>query len=475
MGFAIVHMQKFNSNSLGGIRSHIEREHKPRTNPDVDDTKSNLNYNIDNLSAKNLVSKINSRLKNIQSKRKIRADAIKLAGFIVTSDNKTMKGLSSDQQQEFFKDSVKFFQDRYGADNIIYAKVHMDEKTPHLHVGVVPVVNKNEKLSAKILFNKVELTNLQTDFAKDVGSKYSLHRGVAGSENKHTNILELKLQTADEKAKEILKSAKSTAEAIARDINLAAVSENELKAINENVRYKKTRLGLSEDKSEKVLPTQNYDRLYNIAYNAIKLSTQVNTLRNDKNRLNCQLQKSDDISKRMVRLNNNLQKELDEFKFIKNMPDYLKKNLLKIFQDTQIRNNYITDTINKKCVIEFMKNKGDVSKTAKVMYPLIQNHGGYLIIGKGNTVRQHIKTCVSAAKGQLKQGKVPTPTPPVKSGESWKHSPTMTDYRKNSVNESKIVPLTLSDEMNSILKDTDWTMLTDFEKREIQFRQVRRI
>lgn len=473
MGFAIVHMQKFNSNSLGGIRSHVEREHKPRTNPDVDDTKSNLNYNIDNLSAKNLVSKINSRLKDIQSKRKIRADAVKLAGFIVTSDNKTMKELSSDQQQEYFKDSVKFFQDRYGTKNIIYAKVHMDEKTPHLHVGVVPVVNKNEKLSAKTLFTKTELTNLQSDFAKDVGFKYGLKRGTEDSKNKHVNIPQLKIQTANEQAKKIINIANNKAIAISKDIADCSTNLDEIKKIENNSHYKSKIFG--EDKSEIVMLTSNYNNLLKTAYSAIKSSAYINTLKNDKKSLEHQLWQFKDSYERVTRLNNNLNRELTELNFIRNMPTYLKKDFIKTLQDVQNRDNYMRDTLNKKCVVEFIKANGDISKAAKVMHPLIKKCGGSLITGQGINIRQHIKICVSVAKGQIAKGKVPVSTPPVTGHGSWRHSPAMTNYRKNPVNEYGTVSLKLPDIVNNILQDTDWTMLTDFEKMDIQFQSIKRV
>ena len=55
-----------------------------------------------------------------------------VCNFIVTSDNETMDALGADRQREFFRDSVKWFSDRYGADRVLNATVHMDETTPCL-------------------------------------------------------------------------------------------------------------------------------------------------------------------------------------------------------------------------------------------------------------------------------------------------------------------------------------------------------
>ena len=48
MGFAVVHMQKIKANGMRGVQSHIYREHEPKTNPDVDMSKSDDNYALVN-------------------------------------------------------------------------------------------------------------------------------------------------------------------------------------------------------------------------------------------------------------------------------------------------------------------------------------------------------------------------------------------------------------------------------------------
>lgn len=39
-------------------------------------------------------------------------------------------------------------EEEYGKENLLYATVHMDEITPHMHYGVVPIT-KDGRLSAK--------------------------------------------------------------------------------------------------------------------------------------------------------------------------------------------------------------------------------------------------------------------------------------------------------------------------------------
>lgn len=200
VGYAVVHMMKIKSGAVGGIQSHNNREHEPKTNPDVDMSRSEDNYDL--ISCDNYKRSIKEKMSNlVESSRAVRKDAVVVCNFIVTSDNETMDALGADRQREFFQDSVKWFSDRYGADRVLNATVHMDETTPHLHIGVMPIT-QDGRLSAKAIFTKTEMKAIQTEFAHDVGEKYGLERGVEGSERTHLSEARFKEQKALEMANE---------------------------------------------------------------------------------------------------------------------------------------------------------------------------------------------------------------------------------------------------------------------------------
>lgn len=200
VGYAVVHMMKIKSGAVGGIQSHNNREHEPKTNPDVDMSRSEDNYDL--ISCDNYKRSIKEKLSNlVENSRAVRKDAVVVCNFIVTSDNETMNALGADRQREFFQDSVKWFSDRYGADRVLNATVHMDETTPHLHIGVMPIT-QDGRLSAKAIFTKTEMKAIQTEFARDVGEKYGLERGVEGSERTHLSEARFKEQKALEMVNE---------------------------------------------------------------------------------------------------------------------------------------------------------------------------------------------------------------------------------------------------------------------------------
>ena len=202
MGFAVVHMMKIGKGGVRGIQSHNQREKESRKNPDIDNTRSDQNYDILNPNNINYNRAIKERIENFATGTKtVRKDAVVLCNFLVTSDEKTMKAMTQEQQKAFFEDSTKFFMKRYGAENVVNSTIHMDETTPHMHLGVVPITG--ERLSAKAIFTKMELKVLQTDFVKEVGEKYGLERGKEGSDRTHLSEERFKLETAKAKNMEL--------------------------------------------------------------------------------------------------------------------------------------------------------------------------------------------------------------------------------------------------------------------------------
>jgi len=203
MSYAVVHMQKFSKGSIRGIQSHNQRERESKTNPDIDYDKSKDNYDLINESAINYNKKINEIIETYRVGTKaVRKDAVVLCNFIVTSDQEFFKNMDAAQQKKFFRDSLDFFGQRYGQNHVVSAMVHMDEATPHMHLGIVPLTSDG-RLSAKAIFTKKELRELQTDFVEKVGAGYGLSRGVEGSERTHLTEQQFKMEKAREKEQEI--------------------------------------------------------------------------------------------------------------------------------------------------------------------------------------------------------------------------------------------------------------------------------
>ena len=129
------------------------------------------------------------------SKRAIRKDAVLCDEWVITSDKKFFEDLNQEQVQEFFETAKKYFEEQYGKQNIAYASVHLDESTPHMHMGVVPM--KDGKLSSKAMFDREELKSIQDKLPKYMNEHgFEVERGELNSEKKHKTVAEFKQDMA---------------------------------------------------------------------------------------------------------------------------------------------------------------------------------------------------------------------------------------------------------------------------------------
>lgn len=197
MSYAVARMQKMKSPDLKGIQFHNQRERKSLTNEDINEERSYENYDLKNDENINY----NERVKEIIESQKVgtrktRKDAVLVNELLITSDRDFFENLNEIDQRRFFDESYKLFSERYGKQNIAYATVHNDEKTPHMHLGVVPM--REGKLQGKNVFNRQELLWLQDKFPKHMQELgFELKRGEKGSDREHIETAKFKKQTLE--------------------------------------------------------------------------------------------------------------------------------------------------------------------------------------------------------------------------------------------------------------------------------------
>jgi diadenosine tetraphosphate (Ap4A) HIT family hydrolase len=147
--------------------------------------------------------------KGYQGKRKIRENAVRDCGFILSGSPEVMQNLDRKELLSWAAKNYEFFGNRYGKENIVRCSLHLDEETPHLHLHLVPLT-KAGKLSAKEIFTPLEMKQLQTQYAKEM-EEFGLKRGIEGSNRKHVTTREFYkyLEANEMDAKEILDNPKA--------------------------------------------------------------------------------------------------------------------------------------------------------------------------------------------------------------------------------------------------------------------------
>ena len=61
---------------------------------------------------------------------------------LITASPAFLMALTPFEQKEYFNHALNFMEAKVGKENIISAVVHMDEKTPHMHLSFCPITKE---------------------------------------------------------------------------------------------------------------------------------------------------------------------------------------------------------------------------------------------------------------------------------------------------------------------------------------------
>ena len=185
--YAILRFAKYKGPEIGHIEAHNERaKEKYASNPDVDTGRSHLNFHL----------VMPERKYRAEAEKQIaaagcrtRSDSVRVVEALVTASPEFFKGKKHSEVKSYFTEALDFIKQNQNSETIISAVVHMDEKTPHMHLCFVPLT-EDKRLSAKeIVGNKKKLTWWQDEFWKHMVKKYpDLERGESASETGRTHI-----------------------------------------------------------------------------------------------------------------------------------------------------------------------------------------------------------------------------------------------------------------------------------------------
>jgi hypothetical protein len=164
---------------------------------------------------------LNTRLSEVSHQK--RKDLVACCGVVITLP---VELHSSDlaTQNRFFNYCTDFIKEKFGEKNVVYATIHHDETTPHVHIGFVPVTQKErkfrskarkgetytqERISAKDVITKSMLNSFHNELdsyiTEKIGQKVSI---LTGKTKKNVSIGELKQKTID-RTNEVLERANS--------------------------------------------------------------------------------------------------------------------------------------------------------------------------------------------------------------------------------------------------------------------------
>lgn len=230
MSYAIIRNAKYTMNNLNVIFRHNERKNTNYSNKDINKNSSVKNYSIKSCNVP--YSKAFNQIKQqYHLKGQLKKTSNVVCEYIITSDKEFFEEIGEAETKRYFETAYKFVcsYKNLGEQYIISAKVHMDEKTPHLHLVFIPVVHTQENKTNKLI-DKISCTEfwkgknsykqLQDKFYSYMTkSGFDLDRGRT-RENEHIPIKELKAITNHEVQEYELKSLNIEKELETNNIDL---------------------------------------------------------------------------------------------------------------------------------------------------------------------------------------------------------------------------------------------------------------
>lgn len=198
MSFAILRTKKIRTESLKGAQEHNLRQ---RFSPNIDKARTHLNEILidvfDIATNKNLESAIDNYYEEKKVSKK--NASVPMMEFMLTASPQFFEKASKADIERWKLHQMEFIQQKWG-DAVKFVVLHLDEKSPHIHVMISTeqtTVKKyknqhgeffKESCSLNVKrFNREYLRELQTEYAQH-NKIFGLRRGLRGSNVKHQSL-----------------------------------------------------------------------------------------------------------------------------------------------------------------------------------------------------------------------------------------------------------------------------------------------
>ncbi|GHT35433.1 mobilization protein BmpH [Bacteroidia bacterium] len=274
MGYAVLHLDKASGNDAA-MSAHIERTIEPKN---ADKNRSYLNRELLTFpnEVKNRTEAIRHRIENAGIKRKISHNQVRAIRIMLSGSPEEMKQVAeAGLLDDWCKDNVDWLRKTFGTKNLVSAVLHLDEKTPHIHATVVPIVQgerrktKAEKDNDKKKYKKKpansarlcaddvmardKLKAYQDSYAEAM-NKYGLQRGIEGSEARHVSTqqfyrdLHIQNETLKEDIEDLTEQKQEVYGKVRDMYDQKDEAQEKFLAMDEHIRQKNKELATIETK-----------------------------------------------------------------------------------------------------------------------------------------------------------------------------------------------------------------------------------
>ena len=159
--YGILRFKKYKGPAISPIEAHNERtKEQYASNPDIDTSRSR--YNLHLVQPQGRYREEADRMIAAAHCR-VRKDSVRVVEALVTASPEFFKDKNNREIRAYFVYALKFLEGRQHPDTFLSAVIHMDEKTPHLHLCFVPLTADGRLSAKEIIGNRKNLVKWQDE------------------------------------------------------------------------------------------------------------------------------------------------------------------------------------------------------------------------------------------------------------------------------------------------------------------------
>lgn len=177
--------QKNKMTDVKGKEKEQERQGKIR-NEDIDRERTKHNYDLVE-SDKNLYQRVKERVDYAkETGSRVQKNSVVMYSNVLTVSEAQAKEWGEERTKEYFQSCYDYFSQEFGRENVVSAKVHLDESAPHMHLHFVPFNKETGKLQARVAMDKKKINQIHNDlpaFLRERGFDVVRGSGKTGEKN----------------------------------------------------------------------------------------------------------------------------------------------------------------------------------------------------------------------------------------------------------------------------------------------------
>lgn len=214
--------------------------------------------------------------------------------FLMSASPEYFEGKSREEIEKWGRASLEFVTKEIGIEekNILHAAIHMDEKTPHMHLVAVPLVEKYDGRRKKdvlaisrkhFIKTREDMAKVQTRYVDHMNEQgFSLERGLEQSGTKHLDVVRYKVQETEKELLEKKSELEEVSKGIEQTLQSVPDEKEEIPFLKKETETVKTGFMQKEEKEtgNYILTSDQYEEMNQKLDAAVTLKKDYDRLKN---------------------------------------------------------------------------------------------------------------------------------------------------------------------------------------------------